>query len=536
MGVQIMTQKNIRRYLVVILGVVLGCSTAWGHNLDTRATSIHYANDFISMMSQRASTNGAPVQVGDEFWVLIKTTPGPGTTTGVGGYQTFYVPPWAQIVDAAYVYPDAADPRGFREIPMKGQSPIAIGDGPIGAKSTTDLIGYTLPGTNGLGLAYAPVTAAGVHRGTIAGVYADTGIFYSRDSRTAFNSYGAEATGGAAPMVNNSGDTVGEWDAVNILDPAVYGVMTLWDSYQLRAYGRKDVAPIIDYVDGRGNTPWGLGNAVAGPQSGYAWEFDYATFTNTSGTTAQKIQAAIKMGPWQRIRYPGSQISKDQPGLISSELGYAAVDASNMGVLLDPAHPLPTDTKAVRFAIGQLELGRTEYSAVKVKVLTSPAVTCPKMYGDAFGGDAGGTDSGKDHLWRYFDPTVVYLSPCTFLQKAVSKPLVLPGEVFYYTITFANNATFELPNITLSDTLPSGITFLSSTPPPTSSASPVYTWNLGTVLPGTVVTITNWVKATTVGSLFNTVVARSGTETIASATESVDVGTRAVLEKSVVTT
>jgi len=524
--------RRVQRTMLATAWTFCFVSSTLAHNLDTRATSIHYADDFIGVMGQRASANQGLVQVGDEFWVVIKTTPGPGTTTGVGGYQTFYVPPWAQVVDAAYVFADGADPRGFREIPMKGQSPIAIGAGPVGAKSTPELIGYSLPGLNGLDAAYAPVTAAGLHRGTIAGVYADTGIFYSADPRTAFNSFGAAVTGGAQPMRNNSGDTVGEWDAANVVDPTVLGVMTLWDSYQLRAYGRADVAPVIDYVDGRGNTPWGLGNVVAGPQSGYAWEFDYAAFTNTSGTTAQKIQSSIKIGPWQRIRYPGSQISQDQPGLISSSLGYAAIDASTMGYGLDPATPLPADTKAVRFAIGQLELGRPELSAVKIKILSEPSATCAKIYGDAFGGDAGGTDSGKDHIWRYFDPTVVSLSPCTLLQKTVSKSLVAAGETFYYTIMFANNGTVALPNITLTDTLPSGMTFLSCVPPPTSSSPPVSTWNLGTVQPNTMIVITNWVKATSTGTLFNDVTARSGTEVIASADQSVEVGARAILEKS----
>jgi len=112
---------------MVVLASFLSVTALYAHNLDTRATSIHYAADFINLMSQRAATNAVPIQVGDEFWVVIKTTPGPGTTTGVGGYQTFYVPPWAQILDAGYVLPNPTVPSGFEKIPMKGQSPIAIG-------------------------------------------------------------------------------------------------------------------------------------------------------------------------------------------------------------------------------------------------------------------------------------------------------------------------------------------------------------------------------------------------------------------------
>ena len=134
--------------------------------------------------------------------------------------------------------------------------------------------------------------------------------------------------------------------------------MNLWDSYQERAFGRKDVAPIIDLADGRGNAPWGMASAVAGPQSGYKWAFNYQTYTNTVGTISNKIQAGIEVGPWNRIVYPGSMISKDQPGLISSAVqGYAGVPAGSVGHDFATAGPLPSNVNAVRFAFGMIELG-----------------------------------------------------------------------------------------------------------------------------------------------------------------------------------
>ncbi len=526
--------------VMAALATIATSQTLRAHNLDTRSTSIAYAPDFLQIMATRAGSQPALplVRVGDQFWVILKTTPGPGTTTGVGGYQTFYVPPGVKVVGAAYVQPVATsvDPRGFIEIPMKGQSPIAIGSGPQGGKTTADLIGLTLPGANGLGINEDPLTGAGVHRGTIAGVYADTGIFYSTDPRTEFYSYATAPKGAQPTLINNSGDTVGEYDAANVLNPAVLGVTTLWDMQQLIGYGWK-AGPIIDYPDQRGNAPWGLASAVAGPQSGYAWEFNYNTYLNTAGTRLQRVQPAIQIGPWNRIRYPGSQISKDSPGLVSSVLGYAGIDASSIGYNLTPATGLErlsdgTGINAVRFAIGQLELGRPEYSAVRIEIVEPIIEECYRMYGDAFGGDAGGTDSGKDHLWRYFDPTVVSLEPCILLQKRASKPVVAPNEVFHYTITFANNGSVALPNVTLTDTLPTGITFVSAIPTPTVSSPPSYTWNVGTVGPNSVVVITNFVKATTTGALFNTVVARTNGVPIISAEESVEVGIRSILSES----
>ena len=143
-------RRLVRLALAAAMAVVaMAVGPLQAHNLDTRATSIHYSADYIALMAQRAGANQPLNQVGDEFWVVIKTTPGPGTTTGVGGYQTFYVPPWAQILDAAYVLPDPADPSGFSPIPMKGQSPIAIGSAkgttaPVTVATTSARIGATI--------------------------------------------------------------------------------------------------------------------------------------------------------------------------------------------------------------------------------------------------------------------------------------------------------------------------------------------------------------------------------------------------------
>ena len=540
-----MNRIRLRQLPAFFLASVLLALPGYAHNLDTRSTNIAFANDFLATMTGRSVTESSQplVRVGDSFWIYLKTTPGPGTGTGVGGYQTFYVPPGVRVVDAAYVTPDPSDPRGFRNIAMKGQSLIALGDGSGGSKTTPELIGYTLPGVNGLGLKFPPVNGAGVDAGTLAGVYGDTGVFFSTNPQTAFNSYGVPKppTVGTLPMRNNSGDTVGEYWAANITNSqtqGVRGVMSLWDSYQLHAFGRADAAPIVDVGDGRGNAPWGMGSAVAGPQSGYAWDFDVSiynsVYASTVGTAAVKHQAAmraaIQIGPWERVQYPGSQIANDTSGLKSAVLGSVGVDASLMGIEISEL--ATKDVTAVRFAIGQLELGRPEYAAVKVLVTSSILSPCVELSGDAFGGDAGGSFGGKDHLWRYFDPTVHSLTPCTFLQKSVSKALVAPGEVFYYTVTFANNGIVPLENISIVDVLPTGVTHVSATPTQTTSSGQTFTWNIGTMAPNSIVTITQYVKATGTGTLFNTATAYSGPNIIGVAQQSVEVGTRSVLVKS----
>jgi diguanylate cyclase (GGDEF)-like protein/PAS domain S-box-containing protein len=56
------------------------------------------------------------------------------------------------------------------------------------------------------------------------------------------------------------------------------------DAGQLYAWGAKGTtytgfgassSPIVDFPDGRGNAPWGFASGVAGPESGYAWAFDW---------------------------------------------------------------------------------------------------------------------------------------------------------------------------------------------------------------------------------------------------------------------
>ena len=529
----------VRRSKWALLALVGWASMLQAHNLDTTSSSVQFAKDYMQTMAARAAANQTLMQVGDEFWVVMETTPGPGTPVGVAGYSTFYLPTGYQVLDSAYVKTSATDPRGFVSTPMKGAGPISIGDGPIGAKAAVGLTGFRYPSANILGVNEDPVTATGLSRGTIAGVYADTGIFYSTDPRTVFNSYGTVAPPGLGSpiMKNNSSDTIGEWFAISKV-PNKLGVMNLWDSYQERAFGRKDVAPIIDLADGRGNAPWGMASAVAGPQSGYKWAFNFQTYTNTVGTISNKVQAGIEVGPWNRIVYPGSMISNDQPGFINSAVqGYAGVPAGSVGHDFATAGPLPSNVNAVRFAFGMIELGHPELMAVKVRLLPTFDGTKP-VAADAFGGDAAGASNGKDHLWRYFNPTVSYLTPSILLQKTVADPLLALGGTTYFDITVANSTAAPLPNAVLTDTLPAGLTYnvaQPAVPAPTTVSGSIITWNLGTLLPGEVRNFRLYVKAVATGIQVNHVGLTSNGTLLATAEKPVEVDVHSLLrpEKTV---
>lgn len=470
---------------------------------------------------------GDPIlQNGDELGVIIKVVPRDGTTTGVGGHIDFYVPNGVEVVDVAYVVPDGAG--DYTKVAMKGQSPIAIGAGPIGAKTTTQLVDmssiYNSPVSSLSSTAVNP--ASGLHLGTIAGVYGDTGIFFSTDPDTAYGSWQAftgdstaDGCGSLAfnlaltpgvdgeTLVNNSGDTVVPCNK--------------WDAEQLMAWGVKkggtfgQSAPIVDYGDGRGNAPWGFASGVAGPQSGYAWQFNW-DYWNTSAKNAAAMQTAMapsEIGPWQRIEYNGDQISFDQPGVLSTVLGYASIDAGDAGIPVADLIPTTDQTtpeggpKAIRWAVGQLTAFRPEYAWVKVKVnnasvgINTPS-GCPQLRGDTFGGDAGGTDNGKDHLWRYYEPTEVTMNLCVAAGKPATEELVKSGDIFQYPVKVYNLQAFPLTNVVVKDTLGSGLTLLSAVPAQNSGPNPLI-WNVGTLLPGQKFEALVTVKSGTTGFLDN---------------------------------
>jgi len=397
---------------------------------------------------------------------------------------------------------------------MKGQSPIAVGAGPIGAKAQPALINLTL-GPNILGVTEKAVAdGTGLMRGTIAGVYGDTGIFFSTDPDTAWNTWATTGGYDQNPLTNDNTITNNSGDVIVPLNK--------WDAEQLLAFGAKaPIVAIVDTPDQRGNAPWGMASGVAGPQSGYAWDFDWDYWRTNPGDPNRMKNASDQMGPWQRIRYPGSAISKDQAGSTSTALGFASVDGSTVGYPLSPSNPLTptvsqtdaTSPKVIRWSVGQTTQYVPEYVWVKFRIdqLTGGLIQpdgCPYFYTGAFGGDAGGDDDGKDHLWRYYEPTIITLNGCVAIGKPADRPAVKVGDIFSYKLKFYNAGLLTLTNVVVKDTLPSGVAFISAVPAQNSGPNPLV-WNVGTLLPGQKWEATVTVKATATGPLENTVTVTS---------------------------
>lgn len=514
--------------LTLVLGVMLLLlvnlsGSAIAHNLDASAVYVYFDPDTQAMLDARieAPTWTPPTPLllnGDALGLIIKITPDNGTRTGVGGYTTFYVPNGLQVLDAAYIMP-GSDPSdgitGYDKIPMNGQAQMPAQG--VGGDPPISLVGI-VRGPNILGVTSPIVTAANTNLGTTVGVYADTGIFYSTAPETAYGSY----TGAPQSLRNNSGDIVG-------LRTSLQNPLNLWDAWQLAAFGISSTSnplfpgsPLLD-SNGRGYAPWGLANAVAGPQSGYAWGFNYAVYsacdpTPTTTPLAACVDTATQsFGPWQRIKYPGSLISNDPPGNNPPVQPYTSgADGSNVGFDLT-AGDLPQTTgqnngtpNAVRWAVGQLTLNVPQWVWLKVKVHDNTAILdpngCPVWRVDTFGGDAGGDSGGKDHIWRYYDPNSVVFSGCLGIGKPANKEVVKVGDTFQYQVKLYNAGANDLLNVVVRDTLPNGVSFVSAVPAANSGPNPLQ-WNVGTLLRGQKFESTVTVTASGSGVLVNNITA-----------------------------
>jgi uncharacterized repeat protein (TIGR01451 family)/CSLREA domain-containing protein len=96
------------------------------------------------------------------------------------------------------------------------------------------------------------------------------------------------------------------------------------------------------------------------------------------------------------------------------------------------------------------------------------------------------------------------------ISKADSPDPVTVGDNLTYTITVINNGPDPATNVVVTDTLPSGVTFVSASPGCVHSAG-VVTCNLGNIPAGDSVTITIVVTVTAPGTISNTATVTSDT-------------------------
>ena len=148
---------------------------------------------------------------------------------------------------------------------------------------------------------------------------------------------------------------------------------------------------------------------------------------------------------------------------------------------------------------------------IKIKVHDNTAILdptgCPKWTVDTFGGDAGGDSGGKDHIWRYYDPNSVTFNGCLAIGKPATRELVKVGDNYQYKVKLYNSGGNDFSTVQIQDTLPSGVTYISAVPAPSSVSLPNLTWTVAPFLRSQMFEATVTVKASGSGLLTNNVCA-----------------------------
>lgn len=82
------------------------------------------------------------------------------------------------------------------------------------------------------------------------------------------------------------------------------------------------------------------------------------------------------------------------------------------------------------------------------------------------------------------------INPLVVANKSVNVATATLGDTITYTLSASNVSVGNATNVLLWDTLPPGVAFVSSAPPPTLSTPPLYSWNLGTLASNSAATVT----------------------------------------------
>jgi hypothetical protein len=305
------------------------------------------------------------VNVGDVLTYRIRFTPVPnGATRGLGGYVTDYIPKNTEIV-------------GVRIVDIDGNTvPPHLG-------------GLAQDGVGPRGIKHYP---APLREGSISQLYADTGVFFSTDERTARTPADVFLTVDNGVAMATATSVTSEGFAVSLATPSAASAMlkivngttahahNVWDALEGAAWGSGKAVSVLDGTTlrsfnngGNGNAPFGYGSPVAGPQSHSPFELQ--------ATAANRLQATARTGPWRRIAVPGATIGAGDAVTGAGPLLRTGLPADDIGRDVSTANPLPSFlfpddngdyTTAVRFAVGELVVGEEYFAEISLRVNALP--------------------------------------------------------------------------------------------------------------------------------------------------------------------
>ncbi len=418
-------------------------------------------------------TTGSDVRiaVGDIILFKFAFSPVPDKINrGLQGYLTEYLPPNTQVVGVRLTDLDGntIEPR---------YPGVAI-DGCIGGSVCNTFTSLPCSSTG----------TCSFSTGSIAQLHGDTGVFFSNDARVARTPSNVFITtnngitmspqpASIAPgIVALLGDTTGPYFAHN-----------QWDWDQIRAYG---TANATANTGGDGNTPYLYGSPVAGANTFYRFE--------ATALANGNLQFNNVVGPWTRVRYPGSTIGIGNPDMGTTGTITRSLLDTATGVDLTPANPAAA--RAVRVALGETRTGEPGYVEVALRVTGVPLdpgfgatggnVDC----GEVVGSDTssrGGNTGARDNPW----PTYVASPACVFLR------LLFDLEVDRALAVGSNTLEYSLRGKNLAVTAETGVvvrlkydgsrqSFVSATPAPSLQGACTddgtklcLQWNLGTQQP-----------------------------------------------------
>ncbi len=452
---QVQTAKRISQATVVALDPQ-GNPTPGGMGTDTKA------------------------KVGDVLTFILQFTPVPNNASrGAGGYITEYVPANTEVVGARII-----DRNGKTVAPKRGPQ-MDDGWGPRGNGNYTGI---------------------GLENGSLSQVYADTGIFFSTDARTVRAPGNAFITVLNGIEVNPAPTGAGQLDNFLGFTGGPFYAHNEWDRVQALAYGANG-----GITGGTGNTPFGFGSAVAGPETHYKYEkvllpkcndgmdndadglMDYPNDPQCKSDLDddETANSDAPVGPWKRIRTMGAEIGTGMAtNCQSCAGGYVRVGVPTaQGWDLSLDNPLPMGTNAVRYAVGELIVGEEYFAEISLRVKALPLDPTMMMdvnCSEVFGGDAAMPQNGQDNTWRYFVPAPACVSLNLFFELNVDKLLAVTGDVLTYTIKGKNLSVNPQTNVVVTDTFVAGdVTFKSTLqgPAPTVGAG-LLTWPTMNLMPG----------------------------------------------------
>jgi hypothetical protein len=356
--------------------------------------------------SGTGSLFGVKLEVGDIILFRFAFTPVPDKRNrGIQSYITEYLPPNTEVVGVRII-----DSNGFT---IEPRHPGLAIDGCSGGSKCNNF--NNLACSAGAGCAGGQVDLAS---GSVAQVHADTGAFFvpRSDARS------VERTPDDVFLTPTNGIQMNP--APSNIDPTLTPLLEVtapyfahndWDQAQVKAYG---IATDAANTAGDGDTPFGYGSPVAGPQTFYG--FEATDIDATAGTT---IRFNDVVGPWRRIVTPGAKIGTGVAGG-TGQFTRAIRDPAGAEIGTDVTPANSVSAQAVRWALGDTRTGRPQFVEVALRVTGIPLdpnflggpgehVNCGEVFGtDLAQRKTGSNNDGENHPWA----TYIGSPACVFLR------------------------------------------------------------------------------------------------------------------------